>query len=225
MGEFAIRLTAEEAARLDGHCSPDAQAVVDRAKSVLALAGCGLSEKEAAMVASIVAVAREKGRLTFATTRITSCPCCGRNDGYFPHQRSGKFHRKGQPNYRAPKTFAGYDLDQGFVIVQHHISVGFCETCRPRIEPVLLPLLSEVRADYPDRWQDAPHRYRRFENKVCTACGWEGHEGQMKPLRTLMGDGHYPGGCPSCPAENLPLGRRVIERGEGFTIVERQPAQ
>jgi len=219
MGEFTLKLTASEAAHLDGLVSAEAQAVVDRAKDTLALSLSGLSEKEAAMVATIVATAREKGRLTLSRTRVSSCPCCGRKDGYFVYPRAGKYHRKGAPNYSAPKTFAAFDLNQGFVTVQNHIGVGFCETCRPRVEPVLLPLLAPLEAEFPAHWDAAPHKWRRYDNKVCKACGWEGHEGEMRPMRTLMGNGSYPGGCPNCEAANQPLGRTVIDRREGFTLV------
>lgn len=221
MSEFSVSLNASEAMRLDGHCRPEVQVVVERARDTLALAGSGLVEKQAAMVARIVATAREKGRLTFTRTLITSCPCCGRRDGYHVYPRAGRYHRKGAPNFSKPKTFMGYDLDRGFVSVQHHISVGFCETCRPQVEPVLVPLLAKVQVDCPTYWEAAPHRWVRHENKVCTACGWEGHEGEMRQALTLMGDGFYPAGCPSCDAENRPLTRPVIERRDGFTLVER----
>ncbi|HEY9219575.1 MAG TPA: hypothetical protein VIO94_16120 [Phenylobacterium sp.] len=222
MGDFAVNLTAEEALRLDGACRPDVQAIVDRAKTALQLRSSGLSEKEGAMVATILTVAKEKGRLTYDRSPITRCPCCGRHDGYHTYSRAGRYHRKGQPNYSAPKTFMGFDLNRGFVTVQHHISVGYCTDCRGRVEAVLLPLLADERVDCPDHWAAAPHRFRRFDNKTCTACGWEGHEGQMRPRRTLMGDGTYPGGCPNCPAENAPLSRAVIVSRDGFTLVERQ---
>lgn len=221
---FEVKLTASEATLLDGQCRPEVQAVVDRAKDALRLTTAGLAEREAAMVAKIVAVAREKGRVTFSSAPISRCPCCGRSDGYHPHARTGRYHRKGQPNYKTPKLFTGWDLDRGFVTVQHSIYTGFCASCRPRVEPVLLDALSDVRTDTPDHWTGAPHRYRRFDNMHCKSCDWRGHEGQMRPLRTLMGDGTYPGGCPKCPAENTPLGQRRIERAEGFTLVERAAA-
>lgn len=220
MAEFTVKLTAAEAVILDGRVSEEAQAVVNRAKDTLALSYSGLAEKEAAMVAKIISVAREKGRLTYSRKAITSCPCCGRRDGYYVHARTGKYHRRGQPNYNSPKTFMGYGMDEGFVTVQHHISVGYCDQCKPRVDPVLLPLLEGIEADYSKHWAEAPHRFRRFDNRVCTSCGWEGHEGQMRQARTLMGDGWYPAGCPNCTAENVPLGRRVIKERDGFTIVD-----
>lgn len=224
MAEFTLELTASEASLLDGRVGDKAQAVVDRAKDTLALSSSGLAEKEAAMVAKIVATAREKGRLTYSRKPIRACPCCGRNEGYYLHTRTGKYHRKGQPNYKAPKTFMGYGMDEGFVTIQHHISVGYCDQCKPRVDPVLLPLLAGIEADYPSYWSEAPHRFKRFDNKVCTACGWEGHEGEMRKARTLMGDGYYPAGCPNCTAANGPLGPWPIKPRDGHTIVDTKTA-
>lgn len=224
MAEFTLELSAAEAALLDGRVGEKAQAVVNRAKDTLALAGSGLVEKEAAMVAKIVEVAREKGRLTYSRKPIKHCPCCGRSDGYYAHKRTGKYHRKGQPNYSAPKVFMGYGMDEGFITIQYHIGVGYCDTCKPRVDPVLLPMLANIEADYPAYWTEAPHRYRRFENKTCKSCGWEGHEGEMRKARTLMGDGWYPAGCPNCPASNGPLGPWPIERRDGYTIVDTRAA-
>ena len=77
-----------------------------------------------------------------------------------------------------------------------------------------------VQAEFPKHWEAASHKFRRYDNRACTRCGWSGHDGQMRPLRTFMGDGFYPGGCPNCDAENSPLGQTIIKRGEGFTVVE-----
>lgn len=221
MSEFAFSLTAEEAVLLAPIQRPEVAAMVARASTALSLASSGLSESEAAMVAQIVATATAKGRLTYSPTMISSCPCCKRRDGYHPYARAGRYHRKGQPDFSKPKTFRAVDLDRGFVTVQNHISVGFCDTCLPRVQPVLLPLLENVRAEFPTHWAGTPQRFRRYDNRECTACGWAGHEGQMRPMRTLMGNGSYAGGCPDCPAENLPLGRTIIKTVPGFTLVER----
>jgi hypothetical protein len=217
---FSVALTANELVLLDGQCRDEVQRAVDRAKDTIAIRTAdALEEREAAMVAKILDVARSKGRLTFAQTPIDVCPCCGRKDGYWPYARAGRYHRKGAPNYSAPKVFTGWDLDRGFVTVKNHISVGFCTTCRPRVEPVLASRLLSIQAETPKHWTTVPQRFQRHDNRKCTKCGWEGHEGQMRPLLTLMGNGTYQGGCPSCDAENRFLGSELIAKADGFTLV------
>lgn len=87
--------------------------------------------------------------------------------------------------------------------------------------PVITERLTDIPAELPEQLQapDAP-RWKRQARRHCTACGWDGHEGQMRRKRTLFGDGDYPAGCPNCDAENSPLGRHIIELVDGFTVVE-----
>lgn len=216
MAEFTVKLTAEEAKLLDGKVGPEAQAVVSRAIDALTFASLG--EKQAAMVATVLDVARTKGRVTYRATVIRSCPCCGRSDGYWPVKRATRWKRKGQPDYDKPKVFGAYDLDCGFVTVQNHISVGFCSTCGPLVEPVIKERLKAIPCETPAYWPDMPQRFRRWDKMKCGSCGWEGHEGQLRPLRTLFGDGFYQGGCPACSAENAPFAPNIIKRTKGFEL-------
>jgi hypothetical protein len=214
----SVKLTASELLRLDGHCRPEIQGVVDIQKHANAIRGDGLTPKMAAMIAEIVASARKNKRLTYVQTSIRYCPCCGRNDGYYTHSRSGRFHRRGAPNYERPKLFAGVDLARGFISVQNHIGVGFCMTCEPIVRPPLLAALVDVSAELPEQLTGEPPRFKRYANQHCKKCDWRGHEGEMGMLRTLMGDGFYRGKCPSCGAENGFL-NTTIETVDGFTLV------
>lgn len=225
MSDFTIRadLLPSELVLLDGQVRPEVQAIVDIARTTLALSESdGLSMMEANMVATICDTAAHKGRLSFARAGISRCPCCGRTDGYHLVKRASKYKRKGDRDLGKPKTFAAWDLDRGFVTIKNHIRTGFCESCRDRVEPILCERLANIRVEIPEYWKDAPHRWKRYEISTCTQCGWSGHEGEMRPIRTLTGNGTYPGGCPQCDARNTPLGQQLIRRGDGFVLIERR---
>jgi hypothetical protein len=64
--------------------------------------------------------------------------------------------------------------------------------------------------------------YTKQSNMKCSKCNWEGHEGEMGKLRTLMGDGWYAGKCPSCGVENT-LFSNVIKPTEGYVLTENAP--
>lgn len=220
---FSVKLTLPEIIHLDGHCRDEIQQIVDMAKTAQAISDAGLlSEKEASMVAELVVIATTKGRLTWSQQPIRNCPCCGRNDGYHLVARNTQYKVKGRPDYDKPKMFTGYDLDSGFIHIQGHISRGCCGTCSPRIAPVLLQRLDGIRAELPEKLTGRPSRFKRYDRKQCTVCQWEGHEGELLPLPSVMG-ANYPGKCPSCGAENRFLGATKIKTVEGFTIVEIQP--
>lgn len=212
-----VKVTDEELVLLDGACSPETQSEVDAAKARLDARRHGLEPHIADLVADAVRVARAKGRLTWVYEQITYCRACRRSDGYVPY-KSGP--RRGTPNYSRRIHFRGIDLDRGFVVVTGHVSLGGCEDCLTAAAPTLAEELRGVPAQVPPhlRAEGEPKRVRH-DNRRCTACGWEGHEGQMGRLRTLMGDGTYPALCPECNAENR-FGTQPVERTDGFTVVE-----
>jgi len=216
---YTVKLEAEELVRLDGKVNDKAQAVVDMAKTDITIKQKyeHLSENETAMIARIIATAQEKGRLTYSRVPIRSCPCCKANKGYHKYPRSSRYHRKGDPNHDRPILISGYDLDQGFVTMKYTIFVGYCDDCASRITPVLQDMLSTVRAEIPKALGGS--HYKRFDKKRCDACGWEGHEGEMIKLRTVLGDGKYPGECPTCGKQNRPFGPLRIKTISGFALV------
>lgn len=214
-----VRLTDAELAVLDGRCSPAVQAEVDSAVARLAAARdlSHLPPAVAGLVADIVNEARTNGLVTLRPARISHCRLCGTSAGYAPF-KSGP--NRGLPNRKRPLTVPGYEFARRTVTVQNTVTVGGCKDC---VDPALDDIrvaLSGVRAEIADalRLPGTPS-YRKHDNRRCTKCGWEGHEGQMRRLPTIMGDGTYPGGCPDCDATNA-LFRTEVEAADGFTVVE-----
>lgn len=219
--EYKVKLLPAELLLLDGKCSPQTQLLVEQCKhaAVLGEGGC-LTQRQCNMIAKIVRMAKESGRVTFCATRISTCPSCGRNDGYYCYPGSSRTHRKGAPNYDTPKTFIGYDLNRGFVTMKNTIWDGWCESCDKAMRPAVLSALDGVRCEIPESLSGSPPKYLRFDNKQCK-CGWTGHEGEMGLLPTLFDNGRYRGKCPKCSAENH-LFTTNIKTVDGFTIVEAE---
>lgn len=228
-GQLVVRttkvdLTDNELVLLDGRCSEKVQTAVDQAGTRIGFANLlgHLTPMQAGFVADVVNEATEKGRLVWDNKRVTYCPLHKDSAGYVPY-KSGP--NRGRPNYKKPKGYPGVDLAHRFVSVVGHVSLGGCRDCIDPILPDIIEALRGVPAEVPDklRAEGEPVR-KRQGHRHCTACDWRGHEGEMGKLRTLFGDGWYPGKCPSCGAENQPLGRSIIESVDGFTVTEESSA-
>ena len=209
-----VSLTDRELVLLDGRVSPDVQRVVDMAKASLTLRASGLSAADAAFVASVAGEARERGRLVHWARDIRSCRICGKAAPSVTHGRNGR-------RLRTPRggVMRGVELAHRFVTMDNHVTLGGCVECVGRLTPAIREALWDVHAELPPSLMGEPERWRRHDNCRCTECGWEGHEGEMVRLPTLMGDGSYPGKCPVCGAENSIFGRTLVERRDGFTVV------
>lgn len=217
-----ISLTDDELVVLDGRCEPETQTEVDAAKARIAARRrfTDLPPALAGLVADVVGEATAKGRLVLWNRPLDRCPLCKETKGYVPY-KSGP--RRGEPNHSKPIRLDGYELADRFVTFKGHVSVGGCVSCVDQALPTIVESLRGVEAEVPERLRaDGEPRRVRHHNVHCTKCGWDGHEGQMRRHRTVFGDGTYPSGCPECPAENLPLGRSVVERVDGFTVVTEE---
>lgn len=216
----SVKLTDDELTLLDGRCSEKVQKEVDAAKARLGsmAAHPDLPPAQAALIADVVNEARETGRLIYRTERIDYCRICKQTKGHVPF-KSGP--RKGKPNYDRPIRMTGYEFARRFVIIRGSITVGGCQECVEAVMPYLPDALRGVAAEVPAalRAKGEPIR-KRYDRRRCTKCGWEGHEGEMGQLRTLMGDGYYPGKCPSCGVEHLPFTTGTFETLDGFVIVD-----
>lgn len=219
-GGMSLKLSDTELAILDGRCSPETQVAVEAAKARLAMIA-ELPDTEppiAGFVADVVAYAIRNGRLKFCHRNLRSCNVCKRAGGYAKYKRSGRFHKKGDANFDAPLTFRGIDLSSGCVSIKGYASMGCCDDCWDKASPLLAEVLKNVEAEIPESVSSFPPQFRYYDNMICNSCGWKGHEGEMGELPAMFG-GMYPGECPACSAQNLPLGSHVIKRANGHTVV------
>ena len=215
-----VELTDAELRALDGQCRPDVQTVVEaahRRRDLAARLG-RLTPAQVRFVADVCDEAREKGRVVFRGKGLRFCEVCGRHAGYYRF-KSGR--RKGQEDPKRPLQFNGFEFADRFVTMRGYATLGCCQDCFEATETALVAELSAIRCETPEGLRNGPLRFKRWDKAHCTECDWRGHEGEMGRLRTLMGDGLYPGKCPNCAAQNQPFGRTLIKKGEGFVVVDR----
>jgi hypothetical protein len=214
-----VELTDDELILLDGACTDEVQSEVDKAKLRIAAVQrhTDMPAHVARLVADAVAEGVSHGRLLWQPKRINRCAYCGTDKGYVAY-KSGP--RKGQPNYDRRIKVPGIEMAQRFVTVEGHAAVGGCTDCADAAADAITAELANAPCELPPhlRPAGAPPK-RRYDRKRCTKCGWEGHEGEMRRLRTVLGDGTYPGGCPSCDNESGLFRVGAFERLEGFDVV------
>ena len=214
-----IDLTDDEIMVLDGVCRPDTQELVEEARARIRMADAHpeIEAPLAHLVADACSYAAKNGALVFTRHSLRSCPLCGREAGYVLF-KSGP--RKGRP--KRPKYFSGFDLYDASIVVKGHVRIGGCTECLERVRPLLVGELSRVRAQIPETITGHKPRYVKRRNRTCTKCGWAGHEGEMRQILKLLGNGRFPGGCPECDAENGIGNLFAIELAPGFVVVEAE---
>jgi hypothetical protein len=214
--ETSVRLTDAELVWLTGHCRPEVQAEVDKAKARLEAARkYDLPHSLAGLVADVVSEATTEGRLVHFSERIRYCSWCRRDAGYYRY-KSG--YNRGQINPKKPLYFTGMEFARRFIRVRNHITLGACTDCVSLALPTIKAALVGVPVQLPPTLQtEGEQLWERHENRECTKCGWVGHEGEMGRRRTLMGDGTFPSSCPSCKAFN-DIGVTVVKSVDGFVV-------
>jgi hypothetical protein len=214
----SVALTDAELALLNGRCSDKVQAEVNGALARIEAAGrYDLPHDLAGLIADVVTEARNEGRIIHRPARLSYCRWCKTSAGYALF-KSGP--RRGRRNLNRPLTLSGIEMAVRFVRVENHVRLGACSDCMAIVRPSLITALADVQAEVPDALAaEGRPAWKRYDNRHCTVCDWTGHEGQMGKLRTLIGDGWYPGKCPSCGHEDG-FGSRKIESRDGFAVVE-----
>lgn len=202
------KLTDHEALLLDGKVSQNVQELVDSAKNRIAMfeAMPELGAEKAGFIADVVGLAKKAGKLAFYHNRIRYCPVCKTNAGYHVHARSSRKqfgHKKGDIDYGSPRSMPGVELQDSFVTIEGLVYQGCCTACFDSLKPKLAERLADVTAEIPEAITGIPPKWRKWTTNKCSACGWVGPEGKMLRMRTMMGDGYYHGGCPSCKAKNV----------------------
>jgi hypothetical protein len=222
-------LSDDELLVLDGRCRAETQRHVDEAKRRQSIARqlTGLTPEQARFCAEVARVAEESGALSVDGRSLYSCPLCGKHAGYAKHKRSGRrggmlgrYVKKGEENREKPLTLWAMEFSAPRLVritIKGYSSLAACGECLAVIKAPLVALLASVQAEIPESFTGAPPAWKRWERMRCE-CGWDGHEGEMGALRTLFGDGFYPGKCPACGLENAPLGRSHISRTGEYVV-------
>jgi hypothetical protein len=208
---------------LDGQCRPEIQKEVDAAKERLevVLELVNIPPTVAGFIADVVREAKTGGKLSYRIVSLRKCEVCGHRCDYDIYTRYSSNHKKGDKNYDRPIMFNGIDLSNSLVSVRGYATLGCCLDCWKIAQPVLIERLKNVVSEIPEKITGEKPKFKRYKRKKCTECGWVGHEGQMRKLRTLMGDGYYPGGCPKCGVENSFFSPNKIESLNEFELKEQ----
>lgn len=216
-----LQISDVELAVLDGKCSEETQKIVDAAKARLGSisANPGVPEPVASLAADLVLLAKSTGKLQLQHRHLSRCRVCSKYGGYAKYTRSGRYHRKGDINYDKPTFLWGVDLEVSMVTVKGHVTHGCCTTCWDQWKDFIGKQLLDVEAEVPQDITGVPSKYKWYSRAKCQRCGWEGHEGEMGRLRTLMGDGWYAGQCPQCKAENHLFSNEIKTVGLGWVVV------
>jgi hypothetical protein len=210
----SVSLSDADLATLTSSVDPEVRAAAEAAAARLAapLRWSTVQPHVAALIVDVVAEARRSGRLIYRGVSVSGCRYCGARSTWEKPKRRRK-------TYEA--KISGVEFADRFVIISGHISVGACRQCVEQALPALRGELATFQVQLPQQLRlDAAPVFQRWERCRCKQCEWSGHDGQLGKLRTLMGDGDYPGKCPSCGAERRLFGPDPFERLDGFEIVE-----
>lgn len=215
----SVKLKTEELLRLDGVVSQEVQSTIDLVKDAKRHAATfGLTEEGGMFLAAAMKQGRTTGRLVCEPAQVRFCQVCHKGGGYVKFARDGRNHRKGDNDTSKPLMLSGVDLGRGFITFIGWPSIGGCNACWDALRPHLVKLLEGQQIEVHPKITGHASRWKRWDHMRCK-CGWEGHEGEMGRLPTLMGDGYYQGKCPKCGAENVFLARSIERIGDGFTMV------
>lgn len=212
-----LDLSDDELVLLDGLCRPEIQTEVEAAKARLAAVTThsDLDPRHARLLADVMSEATKNGALRWVSTRADHCSLCDDKPYGYVKYKSGP--NRGLKNLKKPFSYAAVEMGRSHVI--GYVKLGGCNDCMTSLKPHLVEAVSGLRCQVPPPL-DTPDRprWRRYDNRVCTKCGWTGHEGQMGRDRTVMGDGWVPSFCPVCGAGGVSLfGPRIVESASGFT--------
>lgn len=217
------KLPDDLAVLLDGKVEPKVQTLIDKAKARIASRTefAHLTDQERAFVVALVERAKTHGLLGYRSTGMRTCRVCGTKCGYRKVARTSKWKTKGEDDYDNPILVRGIDFVDSFVRMTGYPSLGACSVCVAKLMPDILRALESVPHER-KYWPTGPSRWAKFSKMKCE-CGWRGHEGQMTRRPTLMGDGAYPAGCPSCGRQNSLFVSHVKHNNDekpDFVVVE-----
>lgn len=216
---FEVKLTLDELRMLDS--TKVSKEVRDKIITASGAHGCalhyGVTEREGLFLQHVRELALDQKYLSPRACRIENCRLCGKGPNIVLYQ-SGR--NKGQEKSRYGNP--GYEFKESCVRIAGYAACGCCAQCFERLLPHIREQIKDIEAEVSEKITGHPNKWKRYQNRRCTKCGWAGHEGQMLRELTIMGDGHYPAGCPECKVKNLFLGQVFVKTEPGYTVVPVQ---
>jgi hypothetical protein len=221
--KYEVQLTASEIILLDGKVNESIQKLIDHAKEDLVVTSqfSGLSNNVRQFIADVIRAAKTNGKLIFRHKQLLYGSYSGRETEYWTHTRSTKQHKKGDIDYKRPKTFNGFELIDSFINIEGSAYLGDSLEFLEQVKPYLKDALNDVVAEIPEQLTGEKPKWKLSYKAKCTKCGWEGTEADMLARPGMMG-GTYPGGCPKCKATNNFLGPTEVNHGKqlGFVLYQ-----
>jgi hypothetical protein len=219
-----VMLTNEQLVMLDGCGDDKIQKMVDSAKRARSFVKNhdDLEPHIAEWLSDIIEEANKSGKLGFRNIRLQTpgkCPICQEKIGYAKYPRNGKYHRKGDINYKSPCSVAAIELAERFVSIKGHLVNGCCKKCWDSgMKDLVTANLIGVKAEIHKSITGEDLKYKCCRMMQCEECQWIGHEGKMGRMPAMM-KGDYPGKCPSCEAKNLPFVPDKIKSISGYLAI------
>lgn len=197
-------LTDDQLLLLDGKADEKMQPVID---SIKLARSCGA---DVPLIGEVIAKAQASGWLRIMKGYGRWCGVCGKSAGYAPHKRRGRFHAKGDPDHKRPRTMSGISFDSSSITIRDHIDC--CSECDEKqgISAAIINLIVSQELHIELRGNDRG-LFVRDDERECFGCKSLIYESELGKLRTIMGDGYYPGKCPKCGAESQ------LFQSHGFT--------
>lgn len=213
---YKIELIYNELLLLDGEVSESAQRVIDDAKKEQSF-GFDLP-----LINEVIKKSEQIGTLSWTYKSIKHCPYCDKKYAYHKRKRATKYHRKGSEDYSKPIYYSGIAFNEGFVTIQ---GVGdMCTDCCSKynvIETVVNYILdNDLKIEIKPRDYKDKTKYIKDDIRICFECKQEMQESKMGKLPAMM-SGYYPGKCPNCGAESLPLFGPSHKHTDKFVMIEK----
>lgn len=210
-----IRLSYDELALIDGKIGAAGQKIIDNAKRERSY-GMPIP-----LLNRVLLESEKSGVLTWRVKNIRECPLCDKKRSYHKHPRSGRHHRKGDPDTNKPVHYGGVAFNEGFVVFagQGDCCID-CFTAHKMKETIIDYILEKDLKIQIQKNDYKPTRYTKDPIRVCFDCKEKIQESKMGMLPAIFG-GSYPGECYKCSAKSIPFGKSHESTNEFVMLEDR----
>lgn len=196
---YDTKLTLKELLLLDGKSSEDVQKIINIAKKENSF---GLDDFSNEILRKSI----ENGKIEWSSCKISSCQFCDKKSGYHTFDRTSRYHRKGEKDYKRPFEYFGIRPFCGLIIF-NGLS-GVCSNCWfekfiPKLYQYILD--NDLKVEL-TKYKDFETKYYKDKSKICYNCNKLIYESEMGQERTFFNDGWFNSICPQCGASQKQFG-------------------